>query len=79
MLLLAETKEQLSEVEQQLKRAEAAQRRRIQNEKALRESEVCLLFYTLQLCSNVSILMYYNVIKDQFYTNRFMSYMFPHY
>ncbi|XP_042044511.1 uncharacterized protein LOC121790331 isoform X2 [Salvia splendens] len=33
------TKEQLSEVEQQLKRAEAAQRRRIQNEKASRESE----------------------------------------
>ncbi|KAK4402128.1 hypothetical protein Sango_0953500 [Sesamum angolense] len=32
-------KEQLSEVEQQLKRAEAAQRRRIQNEKAARESE----------------------------------------
>ncbi|KAL1564410.1 stress response protein NST1-like isoform X1 [Salvia divinorum] len=33
------TKEQLSEVEQQLKRAEAAQRRRVQNEKASRESE----------------------------------------
>ncbi|KAH6820124.1 hypothetical protein C2S53_015927 [Perilla frutescens var. hirtella] len=32
-------KEQLTEVEQQLKRAEAAQRRRIQNEKAARESE----------------------------------------
>ncbi|PIN10067.1 hypothetical protein CDL12_17358 [Handroanthus impetiginosus] len=32
-------KEQLSEVEQQLKRAEAAQRRKIQNEKAARESE----------------------------------------
>lgn len=32
-------KEQLSEMEQQLKRAEAAQRRRIQNEKAARESE----------------------------------------
>ncbi|GER49456.1 HIT zinc finger [Striga asiatica] len=32
-------KEQVSEVEQQLKRAEAAQRRRIQNEKAARESE----------------------------------------
>ncbi|KAI4319369.1 hypothetical protein MLD38_032973 [Melastoma candidum] len=32
-------KEKLSEVEQQLKKAEAAQRRRIQNEKAARESE----------------------------------------
>lgn len=32
-------KEQLSEVEQQMKRAEAAKRRRIQNEKATRESE----------------------------------------
>ncbi|GFP80353.1 hypothetical protein PHJA_000178700 [Phtheirospermum japonicum] len=33
------TKEQLSEADQQLKRAEAAQRRKIQNEKAARESE----------------------------------------
>ncbi|KAL3843539.1 hypothetical protein ACJIZ3_000942 [Penstemon smallii] len=32
-------KEQLSEVEQQLKRAEAAQRRRMQNEKAARQSQ----------------------------------------
>ncbi|KAG8369079.1 hypothetical protein BUALT_Bualt15G0112900 [Buddleja alternifolia] len=32
-------KEQLTEVQQQLKRAEAAQRRKIQNEKAARESE----------------------------------------
>ncbi|KAL8545430.1 hypothetical protein ACS0TY_005552 [Phlomoides rotata] len=32
-------KDQLSEVEQQLKRAEAAQRRKVQNEKAARESE----------------------------------------
>lgn len=32
-------KEKLSEVEQQLKKAEAAQRRRLQNEKAARESE----------------------------------------
>lgn len=45
MLLLAEPKEQLSEMEQQLKRAEAAQRRKIQNEKAARESEVHLLFH----------------------------------
>lgn len=35
-----EQKEKLSEVEQQLKKAEAAQRRRMQNEKAARESEV---------------------------------------
>ncbi|XP_022722773.1 uncharacterized protein LOC111279955 isoform X2 [Durio zibethinus] len=32
-------KEKLSEVEQQLKKAEAAQRRRIQSEKAAREAE----------------------------------------
>lgn len=31
-------------MEQQLKKAEAAERRRIQVEKAARESEVCLLF-----------------------------------
>ncbi|KAK2644500.1 hypothetical protein Ddye_019695 [Dipteronia dyeriana] len=34
-------KEKLSEVEQQLKKAEAAQRRRMQSEKAAREAEVC--------------------------------------
>lgn len=31
-------------MEQQLKKAEAAERRRIQNEKAARESEVALVF-----------------------------------
>lgn len=31
-------------MEQQLKKAEAAERRRIQNEKAARESEVCFGF-----------------------------------
>ncbi|XVF57591.1 hypothetical protein PTKIN_Ptkin06aG0217500 [Pterospermum kingtungense] len=36
-------KEKLSEVEQQLKKAEAAQRRRMQVEKAARESEVCAI------------------------------------
>lgn len=36
-----EQKEKLTEVEQQLKKAEAAERRRLQNEKAARESEVC--------------------------------------
>lgn len=35
-----EQKEQLSEVDQQLKKVEAAQRRKMQNEKAARESEV---------------------------------------
>ena len=40
VVLLPEQKEKLSEVEQQLKKAEAAQRRRVQVEKAARESEV---------------------------------------
>lgn len=39
--LVTEQKDKLSEVEQQLKKAEAAQRRRTQVEKAARESEVC--------------------------------------
>lgn len=39
---ITEQKEKLTEVEQQLKKAEAAQRRRIQNEKAARDTEVCL-------------------------------------
>jgi INO80 complex subunit B len=38
---MAEQKTKLSEVEQQLKKAEAAQRRRMQSEKAAREAEVC--------------------------------------
>lgn len=42
--LITEQKEKLTEVEQQLKKAEAAERRRLQNEKAARESEVCLCF-----------------------------------
>lgn len=37
--LITEQKEKLSEVEQQLKKAEAAQRRRMQSEKAAREAE----------------------------------------
>lgn len=41
--LITEQKEKLSEVEQQLKKAEAAQRRRMQVEKAARESEVCAI------------------------------------
>lgn len=41
---MTEQKEKLSEVEQQLKRAEALQRRRMQVEKAARESEVCSFF-----------------------------------
>ena len=44
-VLLTEQKEKLSEVEQQLKKAEAAQRRRMQVEKAARESEVWPLVY----------------------------------
>lgn len=44
VLFLAEQKEKLTELEQQLKKAEAAQRRRMQVEKAARESEVCPLF-----------------------------------
>lgn len=39
-----EQKEKLTEVEQQLKKAEAAERRRMHNEKAARESEVCRVF-----------------------------------
>lgn len=39
-ILVTEQKEKLSELEQQLKRAEALQRRRMQVEKAARESEV---------------------------------------
>lgn len=57
IILLAEPKEQLTETEQQLKRAEAAQRRKIQNEKAARESEVCLIFHAQQLFSDVWILV----------------------
>lgn len=47
--LLTEQKEKLTEVEQQIRKAEAAQRRRMQVEKAARESEVLLLstIYTL--------------------------------
>lgn len=44
---MTEQKEKLTEVEQQLKKAEAAQRRRMQNEKAARESEVCLWLFAL--------------------------------
>lgn len=46
----AEQKEKLSEVEQQLKRAEALQRRRMQVEKAARESEVCPCLLLNLLC-----------------------------
>lgn len=40
-MLITEQKEKLSEVELQAKKAEAAQRRRMQVEKANRELEVC--------------------------------------
>lgn len=55
-LLIVEQKEKLSEVEQQLKKAEAAQRRRVLNEKAARESEVwflgvlCFFFFCFLRC-----------------------------
>ncbi|KAK6265290.1 hypothetical protein QUC31_016127 [Theobroma cacao] len=44
---MKEQKEKLSEVEQQLKKAEAAQRRRIQSEKAAREAEVLHISFIL--------------------------------
>ncbi|RRT67858.1 hypothetical protein B296_00030608 [Ensete ventricosum] len=43
-MMITEQREKLSEVEIQAKRAEAAQRRKMQVEKQARESEVCLLF-----------------------------------
>jgi len=43
---MTEQKEKLTEVEQQLKRAEALQRRRMQVEKANRESEVYPVTFT---------------------------------
>lgn len=46
LVLVTEQKEKLSEVEQQLKKAEAAQRRKMQVEKAAREAEV--VFSTLR-------------------------------
>lgn len=46
---MTEQKAKLSEVEQQLKRAEAAQRRRMQSEKAAREAEVCSSCHVLLL------------------------------
>lgn len=62
-----EQKEKLSEMEHQLKRAEAAQRRRIQNEKAARESEVCT-FHLLHIL--VCLLLY--VFCDNFYLKESM-------
>lgn len=44
-LWVIEQKEKLSDVDQQQKRAEAAQRRRIQHEKAAREAEVVLTYH----------------------------------
>jgi hypothetical protein len=46
IVLMTEQKEKLTEVEQQLKRAEALQRRRMQVEKANRESEVYPVTFT---------------------------------
>lgn len=49
VVLTVEQKEKLSEVEQQLKKAEAAQRRRMQVEKANRESEVCFCCFGITM------------------------------
>lgn len=50
VVLATEQKEKLNDVEQQLKKAEAAQRRRMQVEKAARESEVHLFILLLYIC-----------------------------
>lgn len=57
-LLMTEQKAKLSEVEMQLKKAEAAQRRRIQSEKAAREAEVCFLFsITFIILDNLRVIV----------------------
>lgn len=53
--LVTEQREKLSEVEQQLKKAEAAQRRRMQAEKAARESEVLTSFTEVYIANTVLI------------------------
>lgn len=53
-MLIPEQKEKLSELEQQLKKAEAAQRRRMQVEKAARESEVGFCF-TISECALIYV------------------------
>lgn len=45
--LTTEKKEKISEVEKQSKKAEAAQRRKIQSEKIAREAEVWSLYHLL--------------------------------
>ena len=68
VLLLTEQKEKLTEVEQQLKKAEAAQRRRMQVEKAARESEVCpflkkkLSFFIRLPCDSLDVERELNII-----------------
>lgn len=59
--LMAGKKEKLSELEQQLKRAEAAQRRKMQSEKAAREAEVCSIMsycHSLFVCWQVNYLTF---------------------
>lgn len=56
---LTEQKEKLSEVEQQLKKAEAAQRRRMQVEKAAKESEVWL--------PSIYLVFYFFGLAKEFY------------
>jgi hypothetical protein len=56
---LTERKEKLSEVEQQLKKAEAAQRRKMQVEKAANEIQVCMAVWVGYNCG-ISSGMYFS-------------------
>ena len=58
MFLITEKKEKLSDMEQQLKKTEAAQRRRIQVEKANRESEVSFSRLLSCICFSIKIFIY---------------------
>lgn len=62
---IIEQKEKLTEVEQQLKKAEAAQRRRMQVEKANREQEVSSVFCVLQFLF-INVLRFKEVITSMF-------------
>lgn len=48
--MVIEQKDKLSDVEYQLKKAEAAERRRIQAAKAARESEVSICYIIFEIC-----------------------------
>ena len=64
VVLLGKAKGELSEVEQQLKKAEVAQRRRMQVEKAARESEVWP-HYNCYICLSARMNMF-NFILHMF-------------